>query len=144
VPAHAEFAAWLLPPEARNEWLTLAAMLAEHGPAPCETSDPEAWWPDKKEVSTAEALVALDACQRCPARDVCLDYALAADERFGIWGATLPQDRQGMPRPTISRDPHGEHRTFVAGCPECRRAHADRVAVWRARKRYAETTKAAS
>jgi hypothetical protein len=27
---------------------------------------------------------------------VCVDYALAADERFGIWAGTLPDERWDM------------------------------------------------
>ncbi len=30
------------------------------------------------------------------ARAACLDCALAANERFGVWGATLPDERRAM------------------------------------------------
>jgi hypothetical protein len=36
--------------------------------------------------------MALDACRRCHAAGPCLAYALAADHRYGIWGATLPEE----------------------------------------------------
>lgn len=93
---HAEFAAWLLPPEARNEWLTLAAVLAESGPVSCETSDPAAWWPDRKGLNSPETLAAVSGCRRCPAQDACLAYAVAADEPEGIWGGTLPAERRAV------------------------------------------------
>jgi len=38
------------------------------------------------------------ACRLCGARQACLTYALAADERFGIWGGTLPEERQALRR----------------------------------------------
>jgi WhiB family redox-sensing transcriptional regulator len=37
--------------------------------------------------------MALDTCTVCPARDACLDYAVAADETEGIWGGMLPAER---------------------------------------------------
>jgi hypothetical protein len=88
-------AAWLLPPEARTEWLTLARVLAEHMPPPCEEGEPEAWWPSPR--SPADP-VAVEGCGRCPARSPCLAYALAADERFGVWGGLLPDERREMRR----------------------------------------------
>lgn len=38
--------------------------------------------------------MAVHARWRRPARAVCLDYAVAADERFGLWGGLLPDERQ--------------------------------------------------
>lgn len=84
---------WAIPPTALNEWLTLAALVDEIGAVPCRTSDPEAWWPDRKEVYELPARMALDACSVCAAREACLAYAVAADERDGIWGGTLPAER---------------------------------------------------
>lgn len=85
---------WAIPPTALNEWLTLAARVDEMGAVPCQTSDPEAWWPDRKEVDDFPARMALDACSVCAAREACLAYAVAADEREGIWGGTLPAERR--------------------------------------------------
>lgn len=145
--------AWAIPPQALAEWLTLAALVDEIGAIPCRTSDPEAWWPDKKEVGDLSARMALDACSVCSARDACLAYALAANEREGIWGGLTPADRidlrrhlgEGHPRPRDLTPLHGEHRAYSNGCrcEPCRRANARRIADWRARRRYAETTKSA-
>src|SRR5687767_14340904 len=88
--------AWAIPPKALNEWLRLAALVDEIGAVPCRTSDAEAWWPDRGEVGGFAARMAIDACSVCAARDVCLAYALAADEREGIWGGTLPAVRLGL------------------------------------------------
>ena len=37
---------------------------------------------------------ALAVCQSCPARRDCLDYAIANNERFGIWGGLTEQQRR--------------------------------------------------
>jgi WhiB family redox-sensing transcriptional regulator len=33
-------------------------------------------------------------CFACPVRENCLEFALAAGERFGIWGGMTPQERR--------------------------------------------------
>uniref|UniRef100_UPI0034E28729 WhiB family transcriptional regulator n=1 Tax=Mycobacterium sp. OAE908 TaxID=2817899 RepID=UPI0034E28729 len=33
-------------------------------------------------------------CLECPVLDPCRNHAVAAQERFGIWGATTPYDRR--------------------------------------------------
>src|SRR6195952_2238213 len=48
----------------------------------CAQTDPEAFFPEKG-GSTREAK---RICQGCEVKDQGLDYALAHDERFGIWG----------------------------------------------------------
>ena len=32
-------------------------------------------------------------CASCPVREQCLDYAIANDERYGIWGGLTPPAR---------------------------------------------------
>jgi hypothetical protein len=85
----------LIPAAARDQWLALAQVLDEIDPVPCGIDDPEAWWPVRKPFGTATQR-AIAACHGCPAQGACLSYALAADERFGIWGGTLPDDRRAM------------------------------------------------
>src|SRR3712207_7677069 len=48
----------------------------------CAETDPEAFFPEKG-GSTREAK---KICTGCEVRNDCLEYALANDERFGIWG----------------------------------------------------------
>ena len=83
--------AFAIPPEALGEWLELARQVADPGPVPCQASDPGAWWPDKRD----DPAPAVAACRRCPVASACLDYALAADERTGVWGGTTPAERAG-------------------------------------------------
>lgn len=87
-------APWAIPEQALTEWQALAVALEDAGTVPCRSSDPEAWWPDKKSVDGPVAQLAIAGCWTCPALEPCRAYALAADEREGIWGAMLPADRR--------------------------------------------------
>jgi len=87
---------WAVPPKAAAEWIELTHRLEEVGPVACQTGDPAAWWPKRYEMNRAAVNGAVAACRRCPAAVPCLAYALAADERFGIWGGTLPEERREM------------------------------------------------
>ncbi len=86
---------WAIPAGALAEWRRLSAVLDEAGPVPCQT-DTEAWWPDGKELDSPATRTAVRACWQCPARTACLDFAMAADDRFGVWGGTLPDERREM------------------------------------------------
>jgi WhiB family redox-sensing transcriptional regulator len=37
-------------------------------------------------------------CGLCPIRSACLDFALAHDERFGVWGGLSEKERQALRR----------------------------------------------
>jgi hypothetical protein len=95
-PALIERDLWAVPAKATAQWLALRDALEEAGPVACQTSDAEAWWPDHKDVQGPAARMAIAACRRCEAAGPCLAYALAADHRYGIWGATLPEERRAM------------------------------------------------
>ena len=40
-------------------------------------------------------------CLGCEVRDACLEYALANDERFGIWGGLSERERRRLKRGII-------------------------------------------
>ncbi len=63
----------------------------------CAQTDPEAFFPEKG-GSTREAK---RICLGCEVRDACLDYALAHDERFGIWGGLSERERRRLKRGVI-------------------------------------------
>ncbi|BBZ24035.1 WhiB family transcriptional regulator [Mycolicibacter hiberniae] len=63
----------------------------------CSQTDPEAFFPEKG-GSTREAK---KICQRCAVRSECLEYALAHDERFGIWGGLSERERRRLKRGII-------------------------------------------
>src|SRR5688500_9559116 len=87
---------WAIPPAALGAWHLLQARLEEvSGDVPCRTAgDVSAWWPDKRELKSPATYGAVAACRRCALREPCAGYAIAADERFGVWGATLPEERR--------------------------------------------------
>jgi WhiB family redox-sensing transcriptional regulator len=56
----------------------------------CAQTDPEAFFPEKG-GSTREAKRVCLSCE-------CLEYALAHDERFGIWGGLSERERRRLKR----------------------------------------------
>jgi len=60
----------------------------------CAQTDPEAFFPEKG-GSTREAK---RVCLSCDVRSECLEYALAHDERFGIWGGLSERERRRLKR----------------------------------------------
>ena len=63
----------------------------------CSQTDPEAFFPEKG-GSTREAK---KVCQTCDVRSECLEYALAHDERFGIWGGLSERERRKLKRRAV-------------------------------------------
>jgi WhiB family redox-sensing transcriptional regulator len=86
-----------IPRHAVGEWLALARVLADHGPAPCEKGDPELWWPVRGGSPDAVA-----GCEVCPVRTECLAYAVAADERDGVWGGLTRDERLQIVRVDVA------------------------------------------
>jgi WhiB family redox-sensing transcriptional regulator len=60
----------------------------------CAQTDPEAFFPEKG-GSTREAK---RICSRCEVKAECLEYSLAHDERFGIWGGLSERERRKLKR----------------------------------------------
>ncbi|MFC6354820.1 WhiB family transcriptional regulator [Luethyella okanaganae] len=58
----------------------------------CAQTDPEAFFPEKG-GSTRDAK---KICGSCEVRTECLEYALANDERFGIWGGLSERERRKL------------------------------------------------
>jgi WhiB family transcriptional regulator, redox-sensing transcriptional regulator len=67
-----------------------AAQLDWQERALCAQVDPELFFPEKG-GSTREAKM---VCAGCPVRPECLRFALAFDERFGIWGGLSERERR--------------------------------------------------
>ncbi|MDT3439032.1 WhiB family transcriptional regulator [Pseudofrankia sp. BMG5.37] len=63
----------------------------------CAQTDPEAFFPEKG-GSTREAK---RICSGCEVRAECLEYALAKDERFGIWGGMSERERRKQRRRAV-------------------------------------------
>ncbi|WP_343600967.1 WhiB family transcriptional regulator [Mycobacterium sp.] len=75
-------------PVTRDQWQDRAL---------CAQTDPEAFFPEKG-GSTREAK---KICLGCEVRTECLEYALAHDERFGIWGGLSERERRRLKRGVI-------------------------------------------
>lgn len=63
----------------------------------CAQTDPEAFFPEKG-GSTREAK---RICLGCEVRAECLEYALAHDERFGIWGGLSERERRKLKKRAV-------------------------------------------
>jgi WhiB family transcriptional regulator, redox-sensing transcriptional regulator len=76
---------------------SLPPELAWQERALCAQTDPEAFFPEKG-GSTREAK---RVCMSCEVRAECLDYALAKDERFGIWGGLSERERRRVKKQAV-------------------------------------------
>ena len=63
----------------------------------CAETDPEAFFPEKG-GSTREAK---KICTGCEVKAQCLEFALANDERFGIWGGLSERERRRLRRRAV-------------------------------------------
>lgn len=58
----------------------------------CAQTDPELFFPQKGGSTRGAKKV----CGECDVREQCLGYALASDERFGIWGGKSERERRKL------------------------------------------------
>jgi WhiB family transcriptional regulator, redox-sensing transcriptional regulator len=93
VPAHVP-APVPAPAPAASPWTDLspAGDASWRLEALCAETDPEAFFPEKG-GSTRDAK---RVCSGCSVRAECLEFALANDERFGIWGGLSERERRRL------------------------------------------------
>ena len=75
----------------------------------CAGIDPEWFFDEDNDEATVQ--VAKSLCDGCPVRDLCLSYALVADERLGVWGGTGEKERWNL-----AGRLHGSARLASRGC----------------------------
>lgn len=80
----AEFAL-MAPVNEERPWAVFAA---------CRDRDPDAFFP----VTPGDERAALRICSGCPVRQDCLEFALEARVRFGIWGGLTEKQRRSLRR----------------------------------------------
>lgn len=96
------------PPEvdSRPVWIGLPGIHSDYyddgelgwqSDALCAQTDPEAFFPEKG-GSTRDAK---KVCAACNVRSQCLEYALANDERFGIWGGLSERERRRLRKQAV-------------------------------------------
>jgi WhiB family redox-sensing transcriptional regulator len=69
--------------------------------AACRDKDPDLFFPPEEERGRYAAFretLAKRICLRCPVLRECTDYALVADERYGVWGGLTPVERGRLRR----------------------------------------------
>lgn len=77
--------------------------------AACSTSqlNPDDWYPVSVPVDAArrEAAAAITVCATCPVRGECLELALRnwAIGQFGVWGGTVPTERERLRAGRVSQ-----------------------------------------
>lgn len=72
-----------VPPEASMDWRARGL---------CAQTSPEAFFPEKGTSSRDAKRV----CASCEVRAECLEYALANEERFGVWGGLSERERRKL------------------------------------------------
>lgn len=58
----------------------------------CAQVDPELFYPEKN----VSPKTAKKVCAACPVKDLCLEWALENDERYGVWGGTTENERKQL------------------------------------------------
>lgn len=81
--------------------------------AACTSADPDLFYDGGASTVKAKKL-----CVSCPVRQQCLDTALAATERFGIWGGMTPIQRR------VYELEHSSHRVPQASLERARQEAA--------------------
>ncbi len=114
--------------EPENDWRLKAA---------CKGLDPELFFStdafEAKQDKDAREAEAKAVCASCAVREECLDYAIKAGERYGIWGGLTETERRIMrSHPvTASHSSRSSRPTSSTSCPKgCPPAAADSRA-WR-------------
>jgi hypothetical protein len=69
------------------------------GEALCAQTDPELFFPEKG----GSPAPAKRVCRVCPVRLPCLAFALAGDERHGVWGGLSERERRRVRRRGVVR-----------------------------------------
>ncbi len=83
-------------PDAETTWpiIDLSDLLTGVADVPCQENDAELWFAESPDdVEFAKSL-----CGTCPARETCLQGALARREPWGVWGGELFVMGQVVPR----------------------------------------------
>jgi WhiB family redox-sensing transcriptional regulator len=74
--------------------MTMRAIGTWRDQARCRGVDPDIFHPsDEDDGAEAKAI-----CAECPVREACLEYALTAREKDGVWGGLTARERRRVLR----------------------------------------------
>jgi WhiB family redox-sensing transcriptional regulator len=72
--------------------------------AACRDTDPDLFFPIGTTGPALEQIAAAKAvCVTCPAKDPCLEFALATNQESGIWGGTSEEERRKLRKEWLAR-----------------------------------------
>ncbi len=81
----------------RQELLKLHKLMDEAAESiPCQSSDPDAYYPESGAQGSVDqelARMAIEGCKSCPIQLDCALYAIEFEE-LGIWGGMTPAERK--------------------------------------------------
>lgn len=98
-----------------NTYKQLQQAITENGGVVCEQV-PDAFFMEdeiKDPNRNRKILVAKNICAECPVKNLCLEYALEANEPYGIWGGLTLPERNRLKRKRIMNE--GIHRVGAWG-----------------------------
>jgi len=61
----------------------------------CKGIDPTVFYPEDDEDPGFEAK---EICETCPVRETCLEHAITAREKIGVWGGYTARERRRLVR----------------------------------------------
>lgn len=83
--------------------------------AACAGTDPEAFFPGPSESTTVRRATRVcngdpdNGIPACPVRDACLEYAITANLKDGVWGGLTPNQRHELKRSRGLTNKHTAH-----------------------------------
>lgn len=83
-------------------------IIAEDGNLPC-VNYPDAYFPESTGSGIYQTYLvkqAVQGCIECPLMKICADYAIAANEEFGIWGGLTRSQRRRMNSARLRTERH--------------------------------------
>lgn len=83
------------PPWQPRPWMDQAACRGTFDEAFYAT-EPQSATPAQRRATANLQEQAKRVCRRCPVRAECLAYAIANDERYGVWGGKTEVERNGV------------------------------------------------
>lgn len=78
--------------------------------AQCLGTDPSLFYPVEADPLSEQAKAAKAICAVCPVQEPCLEWAIAANERDGIWGGMTEDERRGHRRRLLRQRFHARQR----------------------------------